>query len=142
MDELLDSFTEIIDSGAEKMSPRELRESEKRFNEILDRAIAARKQRRETAQSIPLVHLAFTFSMKFSTASRDFEIAPCRAAIYGRVKRSTMIKRASARQGCSLRLRFVVCMRGFGTAEAMPFPVCGISPGSVKSMACKQDNAV
>lgn len=49
MDELLDSFGEVIDSGAEKMSPSELRESEKRFNEIADRVVASRKRRRETA---------------------------------------------------------------------------------------------
>jgi hypothetical protein len=48
MDELLDSFEEIVDSGAEKMTPSELRESEKRFNEIADRVVA-RKRRRETA---------------------------------------------------------------------------------------------
>jgi len=49
MDKLLDSFGEVIDSGAENMSPRELRESEKKFNQIVDRAVAARKRRRETA---------------------------------------------------------------------------------------------
>ena len=49
MNELLDSFAEVIDSGAEKMSPRELRESEKKFNEIVDHAVASRKRRRETA---------------------------------------------------------------------------------------------
>jgi hypothetical protein len=49
MDELLDSFGEVIDSGAEKMNPRELIESEKKFNEIVDRVAAARKRRRETA---------------------------------------------------------------------------------------------
>jgi hypothetical protein len=48
MDELVDSFAEVIDSGAEKMSPSELRESEKKFNEIADR-VASRKRRRETA---------------------------------------------------------------------------------------------
>ena len=48
MDSLLDKFAEVIDSGAEKMSPSELRESEKRFNEIADR-VASRKRRRETA---------------------------------------------------------------------------------------------
>ena len=48
MDKLLDSFAEIIDSGAETMSPSEMRESEKRFNEIADR-VASRKRRRETA---------------------------------------------------------------------------------------------
>lgn len=49
MAKLLDSFAEIVDSGAQKMSPRELRESEKKFNQILDRAVASRKRRRETA---------------------------------------------------------------------------------------------
>ncbi len=49
MDELLDSFGEVIDSGAKKMDSLELRESEKRFNEIADRAVASRKRRRETA---------------------------------------------------------------------------------------------
>jgi hypothetical protein len=48
MDKLLDSFAEVIDSGAEKMSPSELRASKKRFNEIADR-VASRKRRRETA---------------------------------------------------------------------------------------------
>lgn len=49
MKKLLDGFAEIIDSGGEKMSPRELRESEKKFNAALDRAVAARKRRRKTA---------------------------------------------------------------------------------------------
>jgi hypothetical protein len=49
MDALLDAFGDVIDSGAEKMSPSELRESEKRFNEIADRVAADRKPRRETA---------------------------------------------------------------------------------------------
>lgn len=49
MDALLDSFGEVIDSGAEKMDSSELRESEKRFNEIADRVAAGRKRRRETA---------------------------------------------------------------------------------------------
>ena len=48
MTKLLDSFAEIIDSGAKKMNARELRESEKKFNAALDRAVAARKRRRET----------------------------------------------------------------------------------------------
>jgi hypothetical protein len=48
MNELLDSFAEVIDSGAEKMSSRELRESEKKFNKIVDHAVASRKRRRET----------------------------------------------------------------------------------------------
>jgi hypothetical protein len=49
MDELLDSFGEVIDSGAKKMEPSELRDSEKRFNQIADRAAASRKPRRESA---------------------------------------------------------------------------------------------
>jgi hypothetical protein len=49
MDELLHSFGEVIDSGAEKMDSTELRESEKRFNQIADRVVASRKRRRETA---------------------------------------------------------------------------------------------
>jgi hypothetical protein len=40
MDDLLDSFGEVIDSGAEKMDSAKLRESEKRFNEIADRTAA------------------------------------------------------------------------------------------------------
>ncbi len=49
MDELRDSFGEVIDSGAEKMDGSELQESEKKFNEIADRVAAGRKRRRETA---------------------------------------------------------------------------------------------
>lgn len=49
MDKLLDSFGEVIDSGAEKMDSTKLQESEKRFNEIADRVAASRKRRRETA---------------------------------------------------------------------------------------------
>jgi hypothetical protein len=48
-DELLDSFGEVIDSGAEKMDSSELQKSEQRFNEIADRVAASRKPRRETA---------------------------------------------------------------------------------------------
>ena len=49
MDELLDSFGEVIDSGAEKMNSEQLRKSEKKFTEIVDRVAASRKRRRETA---------------------------------------------------------------------------------------------
>ena len=49
MDELLDSFGEVIDFGAKKMDASELKESEKKFNEIADRVAAGRKRRRETA---------------------------------------------------------------------------------------------
>jgi hypothetical protein len=47
-DALIDRFGEIIDSGARKMDAEQLRESEKKFNEAIDRAVA-NKQRRETA---------------------------------------------------------------------------------------------
>ena len=49
MDELVDRFGEVIDSGAKKMNDDELRQSEKKFNEIADRVAASRKRRRETA---------------------------------------------------------------------------------------------
>lgn len=49
MDALIESFGEVIDSGAKEMSPAQLRDSEKRFNEIADRVAASRKRRRETA---------------------------------------------------------------------------------------------
>jgi hypothetical protein len=49
MEELLDSFGEVIDSGAEKMDSEQLRKSEEKFNEIADRVAASRKRRRETA---------------------------------------------------------------------------------------------
>ena len=48
-DKLIDTFGEVIDSGAEKMDSEQLRESEKKFNEIADHAAASRKRRRETA---------------------------------------------------------------------------------------------
>lgn len=49
MDELLDSFGEVIDSSAKKMDASQLQESEKKFNEIADRVAAGRKRRGETA---------------------------------------------------------------------------------------------
>jgi hypothetical protein len=48
-DTLLESFGELIDSAAEKMSDKEFKKAEKRSNEILDRALAQPKRRRETA---------------------------------------------------------------------------------------------
>ena len=47
-DALLDRFNEIIETGAQKMDAEQLRESEKKFNDAVDRAVA-NKQRRETA---------------------------------------------------------------------------------------------
>ncbi len=49
MESLLETFEEVIDSGARKMDDTQLRKSEKKINEIVDRAVAARKRRRETA---------------------------------------------------------------------------------------------
>lgn len=51
MDKLLDTLRNVIDEGARGMTPKEFAESEKKFNAALDRAVAARKRRRETAQS-------------------------------------------------------------------------------------------
>jgi hypothetical protein len=48
-DTLLDTMRDIIEDGARGMTPKELEESEKKFNAALDRAPAARKRRRETA---------------------------------------------------------------------------------------------
>lgn len=48
-DDLLDSFAEIIDNAAEKMSDKEFKAAENKSNEILDRAIAAHSRRRGTA---------------------------------------------------------------------------------------------
>ena len=49
MDTLLDTMRDVIDEGACGMTPKEREESEKKFNAALDRAVAARKRRRETA---------------------------------------------------------------------------------------------
>lgn len=48
-DILLESFGELIDSAAEKMSDKEFKKAEKKSNEILARALARPKRRRETA---------------------------------------------------------------------------------------------
>ena len=47
-DELTDRFREIIETGAQKMDAKQRRESEKKFNDAIDRAVA-NKRRRETA---------------------------------------------------------------------------------------------
>lgn len=49
MDALLDTMRGVIEDGARGMTPKERKESEKKFNAALDRAVAARKRRRETA---------------------------------------------------------------------------------------------
>jgi hypothetical protein len=48
-DNLLDTMRDIIEDGARGMTPKELEDSEGRFNLALDRAVASRKRRRETA---------------------------------------------------------------------------------------------
>jgi len=48
-DTLLDTMRDIIEDGARGMTPKEQQESEKKFNSALDRAVASRKRRRETA---------------------------------------------------------------------------------------------
>jgi hypothetical protein len=49
MDTLLDTMRDVIEDGARGMTPKGRKESEKKFNAALDRAVAARKRRRETA---------------------------------------------------------------------------------------------
>jgi hypothetical protein len=46
---LLDTMRGVIDEGARGMTPKDLEESERKFNAALDRAVASRKRRRETA---------------------------------------------------------------------------------------------
>lgn len=46
---LLGTMRNIIEEGARGMTPKELEESERNFNAALDRAVASRKRRRETA---------------------------------------------------------------------------------------------
>jgi hypothetical protein len=48
-DKLLESFGQLIDEAAERMTPEEFRKTSKESNEILDRAIAAHSRRRGTA---------------------------------------------------------------------------------------------
>ena len=48
-DELLDSFGELIDEAAEKMTHEEFMKTAQKATETLDRAIAAHSRRRGTA---------------------------------------------------------------------------------------------
>jgi hypothetical protein len=48
-DVLLESFGELIDSAAKTMSDKEFKKAEKKSSEILARALARPKRRRETA---------------------------------------------------------------------------------------------
>jgi hypothetical protein len=47
-DAFVERFGEIIETGAQTMNAKQLRESEEKFNDIIDRAVG-NKQRRETA---------------------------------------------------------------------------------------------
>jgi hypothetical protein len=49
MDKLLGTMRDVIEEGARGMTPNELEESESKFNAALERAVASRKRRRETA---------------------------------------------------------------------------------------------
>jgi hypothetical protein len=51
MDELVDSFSDLVEDARERMSPEEFRKAEKGFDEIINKAKvrASRGGRRETA---------------------------------------------------------------------------------------------
>lgn len=51
MDELVDSFHDLVEDARERMSPEEFQKAEKEFNETIDKvkARASRGGRRETA---------------------------------------------------------------------------------------------
>ena len=49
MEALLGTMSGVIEDGARGMTPKELKESEKKFNAAVDRAVAAQKRRRESA---------------------------------------------------------------------------------------------
>jgi len=49
MDTPLESMDELVDSAAERMTPDELRKARKEINDVVDRAVASHKRRRETA---------------------------------------------------------------------------------------------
>ena len=49
MDTLLDTMRGVIEDGARGMTPKERKESEKKFNAALDRVAASSKRPRETA---------------------------------------------------------------------------------------------
>ena len=46
---LLEGMDELIDSAAEKMTDRQFKKAEKQFNYVVDRAVASRSRKRETA---------------------------------------------------------------------------------------------
>jgi hypothetical protein len=51
MDELVDSFSDLVEDARERLSPEEFRKAEKEFDEIINKAKvrASRGGRRETA---------------------------------------------------------------------------------------------
>ena len=48
-DSLLEGMDELIDSAAEKMTDRQFKKAEVKFNDVVDRAVASRSRKRETA---------------------------------------------------------------------------------------------
>ena len=48
-DSLLEGMDELVDSAAEKMTDRQFQKAEKKFNDVVDRAVATRSRKRETA---------------------------------------------------------------------------------------------
>ena len=48
-DSLLDGMDELVESAAKKMSDRQFKKAEKKFNDAVDRAVASRLRKRETA---------------------------------------------------------------------------------------------
>jgi len=49
VDTLLESMDKLVDSASRKMTREELRKTRREINDVVDRAVAAHKRRRETA---------------------------------------------------------------------------------------------
>jgi len=49
MDKLVDSFTRVVSDAKEKMSDDEFQQSEKKFDEVVNKVRASRGRQRETA---------------------------------------------------------------------------------------------
>lgn len=64
MDSLINRFGEIIETGAQGMDAEQLRESEKGFNDAIDRAKANHKKRRWVATSPPIQERAVNSLLK------------------------------------------------------------------------------
>jgi hypothetical protein len=48
-DSLMETIDEAVESAANKLSRRQFDKVEKKFNDLVDRAVASRSRRRETA---------------------------------------------------------------------------------------------